>query len=58
MAVKVSTDENDGFRYLDRLRPGQEVVIDGRRFARCAGCRKVIRTDKFLIGSLHLCGEE
>lgn len=48
----------ESHRYLDRLRPGQEVVVDGRRYARCATCRKVIRTDKFIIGSLHLCDEE
>lgn len=45
----------DSHRYLNRLRPGEEVVVDGRRFARCKGCNKVIRVDKFLVGSLHLC---
>jgi hypothetical protein len=42
-------------RRLDRLRPGQEVVVDGTC---CAACRKVVRIDKFLIGSLHPCDEE
>ena len=53
------TEKSDGdHRYLDRLRLGQEVVVDGRRYARCAACKKVVRVDKLIIGSLHLCDEE
>jgi hypothetical protein len=47
----------EAWRYLNNLRVGEEIVIDGKRYARCKGCRQIIRTDKFLVGSLHLCDE-
>jgi hypothetical protein len=52
------TDRDQSYRYLDRLRLGQEIVVDGHRYGRCADCRKIVRTDKFLIGDLHLCSKE
>jgi hypothetical protein len=42
---------------LASLRPGQAVAIGGKVFARCADCREIVRMDKLLFGSLHLCTE-
>lgn len=40
---------------LTKLKPGQEILVDGKRYGRCAHCKKVVRTDKPIVGSLHLC---
>lgn len=42
---------------LAALRPGEAVAIGGKIFARCAGCDQVVRVDKPLFGSLHLCAD-
>ena len=47
----------ESHRYLSSLRPGDQVVIDGKRFGRCQACLKIVRMDKFLVGDLHLCNE-
>lgn len=40
---------------LHALKPGHAVVINGQTYACCAGCYRLVRVDKWLIGSLHLC---
>lgn len=40
---------------LKRLVAGELVDRNGRRYGMCQGCRTVIRVDKLLIGSLHIC---
>jgi hypothetical protein len=40
---------------LASLRPGQALTIGGKVFARCADCREIVRMDKPMFGSLHLC---
>ena len=37
------------------LRPGQIVTVNGKIYGRCAECKAIVRVDKWLIGSLHLC---
>lgn len=54
----MNVNGTESHRYLNHLRPGQEVVVDGRRYARCLACRKIVRVDKLISGSLHLCVEE
>lgn len=43
---------------LSSLRPGEAIVLGGKTYARCADCRKIVRIDKPLFGSLHLCTED
>lgn len=40
---------------LSQLKPGQVVVINGKSYGRCADCDGIVRIDKWLIGSVHLC---
>ena len=40
------------------LRPGQIAVVGGKIYGRCLACRAIVRVDKWLIGSLHLCVPE
>lgn len=44
-----------------KLSNGQTFYLDdkGRQYAICANCKKFIRINKFIFGSMHLCiGEE
>jgi len=41
----------------DRLLRGEPVVLGGAIYQVCAGCYTVIRVNKFLLGSAHLCRE-
>lgn len=38
-----------------RLRAGELVEVNGRVFGICRGCRKLVRLDKPIFGSLHFC---
>ena len=38
-----------------QLKPGQIVTINGKLYGRCFDCGSIIRVDKWLIGSMHLC---
>jgi len=38
-----------------RAKPGVEYVIDGKRYALCPQCRTVVRTNKPIFGSWHIC---
>lgn len=40
---------------MERMRGGEEVFVNGKVYALCPQCRQVIRMNKPLIGSLHLC---
>lgn len=40
---------------LRKMASGQFVDRGGKRYAICRECTKVIRVDKPLMGSLHLC---
>ena len=40
---------------LAKLANGQFIDRNGKRYATCRDCRKVIRIDKPMLGSLHLC---
>jgi hypothetical protein len=42
---------------MERMMRGEEVFVDGKTYAICGDCRRVIRTNKPLLGSLHLCDE-
>ena len=37
------------------LKPGQLVAVNGKIYGRCAECKEIVRVDKWLFGSLHLC---
>lgn len=37
------------------IRPGQIVAVNGKIYGRCAECKEIVRVDKWLFGSLHLC---
>lgn len=37
------------------LKPGQIVAVNGKIYGRCAECKEIVRVDKWLFGSLHLC---
>lgn len=39
------------------LKPGQIAAVDGKLYGRCAMCRSIVRVDKWLFGSLHLCAD-
>lgn len=49
------SDRSDHHRYLNNLRPGETVVVDGHLYGRCKNCRKIVRMDK--VGDLHICVE-
>jgi LSD1 subclass zinc finger protein len=38
---------------------GKTAWVDGkgRIFMVCAGCRRLVQVNKFLLGSLHICDE-
>lgn len=38
-----------------RLKRGDIVIVRGKRYGLCAGCRQIVRLDKPLLGSLHIC---
>lgn len=40
------------------LRPGQIVVIGTRLYGRCADCGAIVRLNKWVLGSLHVCAED
>lgn len=40
------------------LKPGQVVAVGGKLYGRCADCRSIVRVDKWLFGSLHLCVDQ
>ena len=46
------TDERS---ILRALRPGEILVTNGKIYERCKRCREIVRMNKWLIGSLHLC---
>lgn len=37
------------------IKPGQFTTVNGKIYGRCADCKDLVRVDKWLIGSLHLC---
>jgi hypothetical protein len=43
---------------LTTLRPGRLVAVGGKLYARCARCGNLIRVDKPILGSLHICTAE
>ncbi len=40
----------------ERLRCGEIVNTGGKLVAMCQECGKIIRLDKPILGSIHLCG--
>ncbi len=40
-----------------RLCRWETVDIGGKRYRMCSGCMQVIRVNKPIFGSLHVCGE-
>ena len=38
-----------------KMKQGVIYLINGKQYAKCAGCNKVVRVDKFLLGSIHFC---
>lgn len=43
---------------VEKLHQGKAVSIGGKIYAVCPNCRKFIRLDKPIVGSLHSCVEE
>ena len=43
---------------MDRLSRGERVVVAGAIYMMCHECRTVVKMNKFLIGSIHLCEPE
>jgi len=39
----------------ERLKRGEMVVVGNKLMAICKHCRKLIRVDKPLLGSYHIC---
>lgn len=37
------------------MRPGKIKVINGKLYTICAECGSIVRVDKPILGSLHLC---
>lgn len=37
------------------LSPGEIIEIAGKIYGKCANCHKLVRIDKPIFGSLHLC---
>jgi len=37
------------------MKPGEIKVINGKIYGMCSQCESIVRIDKPLIGSLHLC---
>ena len=42
---------------LINLKPGQIVAIGSKIYGRCRDCLDLVRVDKWIVGSLHLCVE-
>lgn len=40
---------------IDELKKGGIVNMSGKHYAICPDCRRLIRVDKPLMGSYHLC---
>lgn len=60
MDLILNTIIHDGSWNYDELKimaKGERVDRNGKRYAICSECRKVVRIDKPIIGNLHLCNE-
>lgn len=49
---------SDGDSVNDRLMRGEYVVVGDRLLGLCRKCGKVVRVNKWLFGSTHLCVQE
>lgn len=50
-----SVTKSGRFVDLKNLKPGQIVAVGVKIYGRCHDCRDLVRVDKWLFGSLHLC---
>lgn len=42
----------------ERLRRGEIIPVDGKLYALCRDCGNIVRINKPLLGSFHLCAPE
>jgi hypothetical protein len=56
--VKIWHDGTWNNDELRRLVAGERIDRNGKRYGVCGECRTVIRLDKPIFGSLHLCDEQ
>jgi hypothetical protein len=40
---------------LGKMEPGRLYEIGGKVFSVCAKCKQIVRMDKPILGSLHIC---
>ena len=43
---------------IDELRKGKLININGSIYGMCSDCHSMIKVNKFLFGSLHMCKKE
>ncbi len=55
--VKIWHDGTWNNDELRRLAAGERIDRNGKRYGMCGGCRTVIRLDRPIFGSLHVCDE-
>jgi hypothetical protein len=57
-SARPSTIWHDGSWNRDeliRMAQGERLDRNGKRYAMCSGCRTIIRLDKPILSSLHVC---
>lgn len=40
---------------IESLRRGEMVEVEGKMYAVCAKCRRIVCLNKWLLGSTHVC---
>ncbi len=48
-------DSNEDDSLNDRLARGESVVVGNAIYAICPNCRALVKINKWLFGSLHVC---
>lgn len=41
-----------------RLQPGEIMTVGNKVYGICAQCHSLVRVNKWLLGSLHICDKE
>jgi hypothetical protein len=57
-SARTATVWHDGTWNRDellRMAKGERIDRNGKRYGMCSGCRIIVRLDKPIFGSLHLC---
>ena len=41
----------------EKLQTDGIVRVGRKLYVRCQGCKKIVQINKFIVGSLHVCGD-